>query len=122
MGSRMMSSAQCRDLDRSLNLKNQNDVVSEKDPKKKKKRRAYAYDASSVALDALVTASEASSPYHRNSLNLGADFRFLGLRRASRSFYVGDAAGRSNDHSDADLKFAEANGLKFYVPEDFFEA
>ncbi|XP_062011602.1 polynucleotide 3'-phosphatase ZDP-like isoform X1 [Rosa rugosa] len=25
----------------------------------------------------------------------------------NQSFYVGDAAGRSNDHSDADLKFAE---------------
>ncbi|XP_050368001.1 polynucleotide 3'-phosphatase ZDP [Argentina anserina] len=37
-----------------------------------------------------------------------------------QSFYVGDAAGRRNDHSDADLKFAEANGLKFYVPEDYF--
>lgn len=24
-----------------------------------------------------------------------------------RSFYVGDAAGRANDHSDADIKFAE---------------
>ncbi|KAK9937845.1 hypothetical protein M0R45_014612 [Rubus argutus] len=37
-----------------------------------------------------------------------------------QSFYVGDAAGRSNDHSDADIKFAEANGLKFHVPEDYF--
>ncbi|PKA64672.1 Polynucleotide 3'-phosphatase ZDP [Apostasia shenzhenica] len=37
-----------------------------------------------------------------------------------QSFYVGDAAGRMNDHSDADLKFAQAIGLKFYVPEDFF--
>ncbi|KAK9269084.1 hypothetical protein L1049_000852 [Liquidambar formosana] len=33
-----------------------------------------------------------------------------------QSFYVGDAAGRENDHSDADIKFAEAIGLKFYVP------
>lgn len=24
-----------------------------------------------------------------------------------RSFYVGDAAGRESDHSDADIKFAE---------------
>jgi len=24
-----------------------------------------------------------------------------------RSFYVGDAAGREKDHSDADIKFAE---------------
>ncbi|KAI5662377.1 hypothetical protein M9H77_21700 [Catharanthus roseus] len=36
------------------------------------------------------------------------------------SFYVGDAAGRPKDHSDADIKFAEAIGLKFHVPEKFF--
>ncbi|XP_020705827.1 polynucleotide 3'-phosphatase ZDP isoform X3 [Dendrobium catenatum] len=39
-----------------------------------------------------------------------------------QSFYVGDAAGRTNDHSDADIKFAQAVGLKFYVPEKFFLA
>ncbi|XP_042479884.1 polynucleotide 3'-phosphatase ZDP isoform X2 [Macadamia integrifolia] len=39
-----------------------------------------------------------------------------------KSFYVGDAAGRKNDHSDADTKFAQALGLKFYVPEDYFGA
>ncbi|CAI9757127.1 unnamed protein product [Fraxinus pennsylvanica] len=37
-----------------------------------------------------------------------------------RSFYVGDAAGRPNDHSDADIKFAQAIGLKFYAPEEYF--
>ncbi|KAJ0101447.1 hypothetical protein Patl1_04855 [Pistacia atlantica] len=54
-----------------------------------------------------------------------------------QSFYVGDAAGRDNDHSDGDIKFAQvllkfsvmsmyclhakyAIGLKFYVPEDYF--
>ncbi|KAH9779003.1 polynucleotide 3'-phosphatase ZDP [Citrus sinensis] len=36
------------------------------------------------------------------------------------SFYVGDAAGRKNDHSDADIQFAKAVGLKFYVPEEYF--
>ncbi|CAN6440691.1 unnamed protein product [Victoria cruziana] len=36
------------------------------------------------------------------------------------SFYIGDAAGRANDHSDADIGFANAIGLKFFVPEDFF--
>ncbi|KAL6577647.1 hypothetical protein OROMI_009975 [Orobanche minor] len=36
------------------------------------------------------------------------------------SFYVGDAAGRPDDHSDADKKFAQAVGLKFYVPEEYF--
>ncbi|XP_022976527.1 polynucleotide 3'-phosphatase ZDP isoform X2 [Cucurbita maxima] len=35
-------------------------------------------------------------------------------------FYVGDAAGRGKDHSDADLRFAQAIGLKFYVPEEIF--
>ncbi|MQL84963.1 hypothetical protein Taro_017484 [Colocasia esculenta] len=39
-----------------------------------------------------------------------------------RSFFVGDAAGRKNDHSDADAKFAEAVGLKFHLPEDVFGA
>ncbi|KAF6149113.1 hypothetical protein GIB67_013820 [Kingdonia uniflora] len=39
-----------------------------------------------------------------------------------QSFYVGDAAGRKRDHSDADIKFAEAIGLKFYVPEEYFDA
>ncbi|XP_047317295.1 polynucleotide 3'-phosphatase ZDP isoform X2 [Impatiens glandulifera] len=38
-----------------------------------------------------------------------------------RSFYVGDAAGRINDHSAADIEFAKGIGLKFYVPEDYFE-
>ncbi|KAK9204164.1 hypothetical protein WN943_014422 [Citrus x changshan-huyou] len=48
-----------------------------------------------------------------------------------QSFYVGDAAGRKNDHSDADIQFAKvlsklyvvivkAVGLKFYVPEEYF--
>ncbi|KAJ8755689.1 hypothetical protein K2173_022622 [Erythroxylum novogranatense] len=38
-----------------------------------------------------------------------------------QSFYIGDAAGRPQDHSDADIKFAQAVGLKFYLPEDFFD-
>jgi len=36
------------------------------------------------------------------------------------SFYVGDAAGRPQDHSDSDLKFSENIGLKFYTPEEIF--
>lgn len=38
-----------------------------------------------------------------------------------QSFYVGDAAGREKDHSDVDIKFAQAIGLKFYVPEEYFK-
>jgi len=33
---------------------------------------------------------------------------------------VGDAAGRPQDHSDSDLKFAEQIELNFYVPEKIF--
>lgn len=34
-----------------------------------------------------------------------------------KSFFCGDAMGRKNDHSDADLKFAENIGLKCIEPE-----
>jgi bifunctional polynucleotide phosphatase/kinase len=37
------------------------------------------------------------------------------------SFYVGDAAGRPNDHSECDIKFAINIGIKFMTPEEFFE-
>ncbi len=34
-------------------------------------------------------------------------------------FYVGDAAGRLEDHSDCDIVFAKNLGIKFYIPEVF---
>ncbi|KAI3828195.1 hypothetical protein L1987_02292 [Smallanthus sonchifolius] len=43
------------------------------------------------------------------------------LINMDQSFYVGDAAGRKDDHSDADKKFAEKIGLKFYLPEEYFD-
>jgi len=36
------------------------------------------------------------------------------------SFYVGDAAGRPRDHSSVDRKLAENAGIRFYVPEEYF--
>lgn len=36
------------------------------------------------------------------------------------AFYVGDAAGRPNDFSDSDKKFAENIKIPFYTPEEFF--
>lgn len=38
------------------------------------------------------------------------------------SFFVGDAAGRPQDHSDCDQAFAAAAGLRFYLPQQFMEA
>eukprot|EP00835_Amoeboradix_gromovi_P004721 NODE_387_length_9532_cov_0.176402.p2 type:complete len:403 gc:universal NODE_387_length_9532_cov_0.176402:2702-3910(+) len=37
------------------------------------------------------------------------------------SYFVGDAAGRPSDHADTDLKWAMNVGLKFLVPEVFFD-
>lgn len=44
------------------------------------------------------------------------------LNRSStiNCYYVGDAAGRAEDHSDCDLKFSQAIGIPFYLPEDYF--
>lgn len=36
------------------------------------------------------------------------------------SLFVGDAAGRPQDFSDADILFAKNAGLSFYVPEDIY--
>ena len=40
--------------------------------------------------------------------------------QVSKSFYVGDAAGRSSDHSDCDKYFAKTVGVPFHLPENFF--
>jgi len=37
-----------------------------------------------------------------------------------KTIYVGDAAGRTDDFSDSDLKFAENLKIKFYTPEQYF--
>jgi len=37
------------------------------------------------------------------------------------TFYVGDAANRPQDHSDADIAFAQNCEVEFFVPEQFFE-
>lgn len=36
------------------------------------------------------------------------------------SYFVGDAAGRTGDHSDTDRKWANNVNLRFYTPEEFF--
>lgn len=37
-----------------------------------------------------------------------------------KSFMCGDALGRPSEHSDCDLKFAEAIGIKILSPEELF--
>lgn len=42
------------------------------------------------------------------------------MLKIEAAFYCGDAAGRTGDFSDSDLKFAENIGIKFYTPEEIF--
>jgi bifunctional polynucleotide phosphatase/kinase len=39
---------------------------------------------------------------------------------APGSFFVGDAAGRPDDFSDSDIRFAQNAGIPFYTPEQIF--
>ena len=44
------------------------------------------------------------------------------LQKFKLKYYIGDACGRINDHTDTDLKFAlNSSILKFKTPEKFFE-
>lgn len=43
-----------------------------------------------------------------------------GIIDKTSSFFVGDAAGRPQDFSDCDRKFAENVGIAFETPEEFF--
>jgi len=40
--------------------------------------------------------------------------------KTEKAFYVGDAAGRKDDWSDKDLKFAQSLGIQFFAPEELF--
>lgn len=39
----------------------------------------------------------------------------------TKSFFVGDAAGRKKDHGDSDLKLAKNAGVKFFTEDVFFK-
>ncbi|XP_028397112.1 uncharacterized protein LOC114520949 isoform X2 [Dendronephthya gigantea] len=53
--------------------------------------------------------------YYYCTLN---QFKMINMKTA---IYVGDAAGRPNDHGDSDRKFAENVGIAFQTPEEYFE-
>jgi bifunctional polynucleotide phosphatase/kinase len=44
----------------------------------------------------------------------------IGEVNVANSLYVGDAAGRPQDHSADDIEFARSVGLPFYTPEQIF--
>lgn len=43
------------------------------------------------------------------------------LVNKKNSFFVGDAAGRVKDHSDADINFAKSCEIQFKTPEEYFK-
>lgn len=46
--------------------------------------------------------------------------RIPDMNECAECFYVGDAAGRTDDFADSDYKFALNMGVQFYVPEQYF--
>lgn len=72
-------------------------------------------------LDAWVLAATQEDIYRKPGIGMWQVFvqYFPNLDLAS-SLYVGDAAGRPQDHSDSDRIFAQNIGIPFYVPEDIF--
>ena len=67
----------------------------------------------------IVYMSIADDKYRKPNIGMWEEFRKY-YKKITTAFYCGDAAGRSSDFSDSDLKFAENIGVKFYTPEELF--
>lgn len=62
-----------------------------------------------------------SEDYFRKPMK-GMWDEFISLNGCTElTFYVGDAAGRPSDHSDADRRFAHNIGIPYYLPEEIFD-
>jgi bifunctional polynucleotide phosphatase/kinase len=72
-------------------------------------------------LDPWVLAATQEDMYRKPNIGMWQVFvqYFPNLDLAS-SLYIGDAAGRPQDHSDSDRVFAQNIGIPFYTPEDIF--
>jgi len=67
----------------------------------------------------IVYMATAEDKYRKPNIGMWEEFRKTYTKLES-AFYCGDAAGRKDDFSDSDLKFAENIGIKFYTPEELF--
>jgi len=70
-------------------------------------------------LPVMVFMSTAKDEYRKPNTGMWNKMREL-LPNLKEAFFVGNAAGRPEDHSDSDLKFAKNAGIAFYLPEQFF--
>lgn len=87
----------------------------------------YAAPKTPAALKKSYKENDVTNPFFNNRkpqtglwVRFLQDFQLRDLVDWSRSIYVGDAAGRAQDFSDSDLKFAKSVGLKFQTPEEYF--
>jgi DNA 3'-phosphatase len=72
-----------------------------------------------INLPMMVFMSTANDQYRKP--NTGMWFELLRFAPSiNNGFFVGDALGRPGDHSDSDLKFAQAIGMQSYSPEQIF--
>jgi bifunctional polynucleotide phosphatase/kinase len=68
-----------------------------------------------------VFAATGTSSYRKPGISMWQTFvQYMPNINVSTSIYVGDAAGRPEDHSTDDIDFARNIGLAFYVPEQIF--
>ena len=72
-------------------------------------------------VDVLILMSIADDIYRKPNIGMWEEFKKL-CPNLQLAFYCGDAAGRKNDFSDSDIKFAENIKINFYLPETVFES
>lgn len=72
-------------------------------------------------LPVMLLMATAKDQYRKPQIGMWTEMmKITGAVNKAGSFYCGDAAGRSGDHSDSDLKFAQNIGITFYLPEQAF--
>lgn len=69
----------------------------------------------------VLAATGDNSQYRKPNIGIWQVFaQYQPIFNRDTSLYVGDAAGRPQDHSSDDRDFAASIGLKFYTPEEIF--
>ena len=96
-----------------------------KDPEKRQKAILKSRDRIRTLLDKLhlpIFAYASFSPRDESRKPGVGMWRLMEAQfpKTESAFFVGDAAGRPADFSDSDLRFAQACGIPFHTPEDFF--
>lgn len=68
----------------------------------------------------IFVAAGANSPFRKPASNMWTYLTQYFVPNVAESFYVGDAAGRPQDHSADDRGFATGIGIPFHIPEEIF--